>query len=84
VPTAKDTNQEDPCPHLDIAASIEPIQLVDNLKHGTLHLIVTTSTIIEARTTCRQRQSAHESAHNSGDVSQPSWQLQRRIKDTYI
>ena len=28
--------------HLDISARVKAIQLVDNLQHGPLHLIVTT------------------------------------------
>lgn len=38
--------------HLDVAACIKAIQLVDDLKHGPLHLIVTTSTIVKASATC--------------------------------
>lgn len=37
--------------HLDIAACVEAIQLVDNLKHSTLHLIVAAGTIVKACTT---------------------------------
>lgn len=36
---------------LDVTSRIETIQLVNQLQHGSLHLIVSTSTIIKSRTT---------------------------------
>lgn len=41
--------------HLDIAACVKAVKLVDNLKHSALHLVVTTSTVVKACTTCRQQ-----------------------------
>jgi hypothetical protein len=36
------------CPsYLDVSSRVETIQLVDELQHGSLHLIVTSRTIIE-------------------------------------
>lgn len=37
--------------HLDVAPRVEAIQLVDDLEHGALHLVVTARAVIEARTT---------------------------------
>ena len=35
----------------DITTGVEAIQLVDDLKHGTLHLVVTSSTVVESSPT---------------------------------
>lgn len=36
--------------HFDVAPGVKPIQLVDELQHGALHLIVTSSPIIKTST----------------------------------
>lgn len=36
---------------LDVTSRIETIQLVNQLQHGSLHLIISTSAIIKSRTT---------------------------------
>jgi hypothetical protein len=41
--------------HLDIAACVKAVKLVDDLKHSALHLVVTTSTVVKACTTWRQQ-----------------------------
>jgi hypothetical protein len=35
--------------NLDVPARVEAVQLVDDFKHGALHLIVATLTVVEAR-----------------------------------
>ena len=37
-------------PHLDVAARVEAVQLVDDLQHGALHLVVAARAVVEART----------------------------------
>ena len=34
--------------HLDVAARVEPVQLVDQLEHRPLHLVVTAGAVVEA------------------------------------
>lgn len=42
-----------PHTHLDVTSRVESIQLIDELQHGTLHLIIPSCTIIKPRSTNR-------------------------------
>jgi hypothetical protein len=55
--------------HLDIPAGVKAIQLVDDLQHRPLHLVVPPSTVVKAGTTCTSRHVTHltSAQHSTGN-----------------